>query len=84
MAKIEFDREKCVKCRACVKDCITYSIDFDEEGYPKIAQGGEERCISCQHCFAICPTGAISKTQKKPLRLERRIKELPSPPLCLP
>ena len=66
MAKIEFDREKCVKCRACAKDCITYSIDFDEEGYPKIAQGGEERCISCQHCFAICPTGAITFEGKSP------------------
>ena len=38
---IDFDKEKCVKCKACAKDCITYSIDFDEEGYPKIAENGE-------------------------------------------
>lgn len=66
MTKIEFDKEKCVKCGACAKDCITYSIDFDEIGYPKIAIDGEERCISCQHCFAICPTGAITFNDKKP------------------
>ena len=66
MSKIEFDKEKCVKCGACAKDCITYSIDFDEDGYPKIANNGEERCISCQHCFAICPTGAITFEGKKP------------------
>lgn len=66
MSKIEFNKEKCIKCGACVKDCITYSIDFDEENFPKIAKGGEERCISCQHCFAICPTGAITFNGKKP------------------
>ena len=66
MSNIEFNKEKCIKCGACVKDCITYSIDFDEESYPKIATGGEERCISCQHCFAICPTGAITFEDKKP------------------
>ena len=66
MSKIEFDKEKCIKCGACAKDCITYSIDFDEENYPKIAENGEERCISCQHCFAICPTGAITFKGNKP------------------
>ena len=66
MAKIEFDKTKCIKCKACAKDCITYSIDFDEEGYPKIAEKGDERCVSCQHCFAICPTGAITFENKKP------------------
>ena len=66
MAKIDFDKEKCIKCKACAKDCITYSIDFDEEGYPKIAENGNERCISCQHCFAICPTGAITFEGKTP------------------
>ena len=66
MSNIEFNKEKCIKCGACAKDCITYSIDFDEIGYPKIATDGEERCISCQHCFAICPTGAITFNDKKP------------------
>lgn len=66
MCKIVFDKEKCIKCGNCAKDCITYSIDFDEENFPKIADGGENRCISCQHCFAICPTGAITFDGKKP------------------
>ena len=66
MAKIEFDKEKCIKCGACAKDCITYSIDFDQDGYPKIDENGNARCVSCQHCFAICPTGAITFDGKKP------------------
>ena len=66
MSNIEFNKEKCIKCGACAKDCMTYSIDFDEEGYPKYAVGGEERSISCQHCFAICPTGAITFKGRNP------------------
>lgn len=66
MSNIVFNKEKCIKCGACAKDCITYSIEFDNEGFPLISQDGNERCISCQHCFAICPTGAISFDEKQP------------------
>ena len=64
MPKIEFNKEKCIKCGACIKDCITYSIDKNIENFPKISEDGESRCISCQHCFAICPTGAITFNNK--------------------
>lgn len=66
MAKIEIDKDKCIKCGACVKDCITYSLAQNENGEIEVAQDGESRCISCQHCFAICPTGAITFEGKKP------------------
>lgn len=66
MPKIIFDKEKCIKCSACIKDCITYSIETGEDNYPKIADCGESNCISCQHCFAICPTGAISFNENSP------------------
>jgi ferredoxin len=55
MAKIEINKEKCIQCGACVRDCITYSIEMGEDKYPRIADSGESRCISCQHCFAVCP-----------------------------
>lgn len=66
MTKIVIDNEKCIKCGACVKDCITYSLEQDENGNVKVAEKGESLCISCQHCFAICPVGAISFDDKKP------------------
>lgn len=53
------DREKCIRCSACVKDCprhIIHSIG----GYPEIPAEEEKECIRCQHCMAICPTGAVS------------------------
>ncbi len=81
MAKVEFSKDKCVKCGACAKDCITYSIDFDDEGYPKIADNGEERCIACQHCFAICPVGAITFDGKSPECAPKT--DFPNPDLVL-
>ena len=65
MANIKFDKVKCIKCGACIKDCITYSITSDEENFPTISSEGNSRCISCQHCFAICPVGAITFDNKK-------------------
>lgn len=66
MTKIEIDKEKCIKCGACINDCITYSIEKDSEGFAQISTQGESCCISCQHCFAICPVGAITINGKKP------------------
>ena len=65
MANIKFDKEKCIKCGNCAKDCITYSIEINKDGFPQVSQDGESRCISCQHCFAICPTGAITFNKNK-------------------
>lgn len=66
MAKIEINKDKCIRCGACVRDCITYSIEQNEEGFAQIAGCGESCCISCQHCFAICPVGAITINENKP------------------
>ena len=66
MTKIEINKEKCIRCGACIKDCITYSLEADNENYACIAKDGENRCISCQHCFSICPTGAITFNNKTP------------------
>lgn len=66
MSKIKINKEKCIKCGACVKDCITYSLEQDENGYAKVTECGESLCISCQHCFSICPTGAISFNSQNP------------------
>lgn len=59
------DKEKCIKCNQCIKDCLTCSIEADNEGYPKEKEG-EKQCLKCQHCLAICPSGALSIFGKKP------------------
>ncbi len=60
------DKEKCVKCGLCIKDCSAKSIAFGEDGFPVVAQNGEKRCFKCQHCLSICPTGALSILGKNP------------------
>ncbi len=64
MNKIIFDKDKCINCGLCIKDCVTGCLEFDNENYPYMQDAN--RCISCQHCFSICPTGAISIDGKKP------------------
>lgn len=56
MNPVIIDKEKCVGCGECVKDCVT--------GYLRIADGKAETkeagCIKCGHCYAVCPAGAVS------------------------
>lgn len=58
------DKEKCIKCGLCVKDCSTKVIEFDEDNFPIASHS--YRCMECQHCLAVCPTGAISIFDKNP------------------
>lgn len=76
MINLVIDKEKCVKCHKCIKDCLTYSIEKDSEGYP-IEKDGGKNCIKCQHCLAICPTGALSVFGKNPCD-SSEIKEIKS------
>jgi len=54
----ELDRDACVKCGACVRDCAFRVLKTGEDGYPFLKEPA--KCMRCQHCFAICPRGAIS------------------------
>ena len=46
------DREKCIACKQCIKDCPVRVISL-EEGKAYIHNEG---CIKCGHCIAICLT----------------------------
>lgn len=63
---LNIDKEKCIHCGLCVKDCIAYALEMDENNTPKFSKNGENRCIECQHCLAVCPVGAISIMNKNP------------------
>ena len=46
MTKIKMDKDKCIKCGACIKDCITYSLEKDDEGFAQVSSTKESLCIS--------------------------------------
>ena len=56
MKPVIIDKEKCIGCGKCVRDCVSEKLGIvDGKAVFKY-----ERCIQCGHCFAICPTGAVS------------------------
>ena len=63
---ISVDKNKCIHCGMCIKDCMMSAIEFDENKIPHYGNGGKGRCLSCQHCMAICPVGALSFGNKNP------------------
>lgn len=50
------DKEKCIGCGQCVKDCPVRTISL-VDGKAEI---NNDRCIKCGHCIAICPVNAVS------------------------
>ena len=57
--KFYVNKEKCVQCDACVKDCLS-EIIHRHGAVPEAVDPPEGRCFECQHCLAVCPSGAIS------------------------
>ena len=47
------DKEKCVRCGACVKDCIVEIMKPDANGVPFVAEDEAQYCTNCQHCLAV-------------------------------
>ena len=50
------NKEKCIGCQQCIKDCITKTISLTDGK----AEINNSRCIKCGHCIAICPVEAVS------------------------
>lgn len=55
MNKVIIDKDKCVGCGLCVKDCVGFDISIVEN--KAVAHGAS--CIKCGHCEAICPNNAV-------------------------
>lgn len=53
---MKVDKEKCIGCGLCVKDCFVSDIKLVD----KKAEIANERCFKCGHCIAICPMNAVS------------------------
>ena len=56
---MNIDKEKCVSCKMCEKNCQAGCIDVENK---KI---DNEMCVKCLKCYSICPKGAIFYGNKK-------------------
>lgn len=55
---IEVNKNLCIGCSLCVKDCPVNNIKIqDKKAFIK-----EQDCIKCGHCVAICPKKAVTMT----------------------
>lgn len=68
--QLEIDKNKCIHCGLCVKDCTNRCLELGEDEIPRFHKGKEDACMKCQHCLAICPKGALSILGKSPQNSE--------------
>jgi len=73
MKNFIIDKELCIKCGLCAKDCPTSALTMDE--FPVL---NEDVCFGCGHCLAVCPTGALSILGKCPAESTPLGENLPS------
>ena len=53
---VNIDKDKCIGCGACVKDCPASHLRIED----KKAVIQNDMCIGCGHCYAICPKEAVA------------------------
>lgn len=51
------DRERCIDCGCCVRQCSNECHFFDEDG--KTVLCNSNHCVACHRCVDLCPTGAL-------------------------
>jgi uncharacterized Fe-S center protein len=54
---LEWNRDKCNQCRACVDNCESHALSMKDNGEWSVFY---HHCRFCQHCVLICPEQAIT------------------------
>lgn len=57
---VEINKNKCIKCSACISDCVVKVLKKDINDFPYVPEHLQKFCLNCQHCLAICPEGAVN------------------------
>ncbi len=58
------DKDKCIKCKVCVRQCANEAHIWDEEDDKVLAD--DIKCVNCHRCVLLCPTRAL-KIRNYPL-----------------
>ena len=71
---INIDKEKCIGCGMCRKDCAAHNIVIENHKARVLSND----CIMCGHCAAVCPKNAVAvsgyDTEPVPMEGEVRLK----------
>jgi len=54
---VERDRDLCIQCEVCVRQCSNLSHEYDRGLNMVITD--HTKCVGCQRCVQLCPTNAI-------------------------
>ena len=56
--KIQYDKEKCIGCKLCIRVCPCGAIEFKEK--EKKVKIFLSRCCFCSQCNDVCPVNCLS------------------------
>ena len=68
MTMPQYDPSRCVSCQACMKGCMSLSVNALRMENYKIVRD-TEKCIGCGVCVTKCPTRAFTRSKKKYYKL---------------
>ena len=51
------DRENCIACRVCERQCANEAHRYDEANHKMVSDS--TKCVNCHRCVALCPTHAL-------------------------
>lgn len=61
---IDRNRDRCINCQVCVRQCANEAHSWDEE--EKRVMADDALCVNCHRCVTLCPTHALT-IRKYPL-----------------
>ncbi|WP_029894925.1 glutamate synthase-related protein [Desulfohalovibrio reitneri] len=59
---IERDRDNCIDCQVCVRQCSYGAHEWDENRQQVVHDSS--KCIGCQRCASLCPTQCLTIKRK--------------------
>ena len=55
--EIVCNREKCISCKRCIKECANGVYFLDEKRGMVVSD--DTKCVNCRRCVTCCPTRAL-------------------------